>query len=229
MFVRRREDQKGIPAPADNTINWEETFYVNYILHKFEYTVEVSVRRRDENEQSPNFISGSNAPPTTPNNNNNQKDNTKKLTVIKRSSKRVYATPNKIRMDFKKKAEETQLTYPQLYYSVADFDDSWHDIVLHKDGEMVCVELFCTGDILSSGEQHKVRIFAGALDYSILHREFKNKRGMLSSVSRFGSDANNDMEFFNLQGPRGEGNAEMAVSPAGKSDSPQTPPSTSKF
>ena len=199
FFVRRREDTKGIPAKEDDGINWEETFYLNFILHRLEYSVEVSVRKREEERgesKTVNSNSNSSSSAASP---------SKKLAVLKRSAHRVYANPHKIKMDSKEKAEQVELTYPNLYYSIANFDDAWKDIVLTRDGELVCVELFCSGDILSNGDQHRIRIFAGALDYMVLHREFKNKRGI------FGSAKQSQMEFFSLQGPRGEGNAEMAI------------------
>jgi hypothetical protein len=109
-----------------------------------------------------------------------------------------------------------EYTYPFLYFAVGDFDETWKDITLTKDGELVCIELFAVGDyftrlVKNQKKKHssRCRLFAGALDYSVINREYKSKTGLWSSGSK---------QFFNLSGPGGKGAAEMAVQP----QAPQT-------
>jgi len=53
FFVRRR-DGKQLPNKEDPEINWEETFYLNVLLHHFEYQIEVSIRTRKQETESRN-------------------------------------------------------------------------------------------------------------------------------------------------------------------------------
>jgi len=195
FFVRRR-DGKLLPEKGDPTINWEETFFLNTLLHHFEYQMDVSVRVRKHEAES----------------------GKKKLEVVKRVSKKVYATPNKIRMDTNK-AEEVQLTYPILYFAIDDFNEAWKDISLNAEGQLVCVELFASGDFFVPGKNIKTRLFAGALDYEVVKKEYVAKKWMWSSATT--------SHFFNLKGPNGKGAAQMAVT--GQQEIPLSPGSWSKF
>lgn len=56
----------------------------------------------------------------------------------------------------------------------------------------------------SSGKVQRFRLFAGALDYSVIRREYKNKTSLFNSGTK---------QFFHLLGPHGKGAAEMAVQP----------------
>jgi len=103
----------------------------------------------------------------------------------------------------KKKAEEVELTYPLLYFAIDDFNETWKDITLSQDGEVVCVELFAEGSYFSNGTPIRIRLFGGGLDYAIIKSEYKNKKGILTS--------NSATHFFNLIGPNGKGSCQMAV------------------
>jgi len=179
FFVRRR-DGKQLPEKGDPCINWEETFFLNVLLHHFEYQIDVSVRRRGD----VNSVGK------------------KKLEVIKRVAKKVYATPNKTRMDTSK-AEEVQLTYPILYFAIDDFNEAWKDISLTEDDQLVCVELFAAGDYFVPGKHVRTRLFAGALDYEVVKKEYVAKKWVWTAAAT--------PHFFNLKGPHGKGAAQMAV------------------
>eukprot|EP01116_Phalansterium_solitarium_P018014 TRINITY_DN4606_c0_g1_i1.p1 TRINITY_DN4606_c0_g1~~TRINITY_DN4606_c0_g1_i1.p1 ORF type:complete len:389 (+),score=124.99 TRINITY_DN4606_c0_g1_i1:187-1353(+) len=180
FYVRRREDRARLPASADTSINWEETFFLNVLLHKFDYTLEVSIRHRPDDRRRG------------------------KLAVLRKVTKSVFAVPNKIRMDVKKKAEEIEYTYPFLYFFIDNFDEVWREIVLADDGEMICVELFAAGSYFCQpGRTVRQRVFAGALTYEVIRQEYKNKRWPWTPGS--------SKEFFSLKGPQGKGGAQMAV------------------
>jgi len=149
-------------------------------MHHFEYQIDVSVRIRKQEIES----------------------GKKKLEILNRVSKKVYATPNKIRMDTHK-AEEVHLTYPLLYFAIDDFDEIWKDISLNTEGQLVCVELFASGDFFMPGKPIKTRLFAGALDYEVIRKEYIAKKWLWTSAAT--------SHFFNLKGPNGKGAAQMAV------------------
>mmetsp|Transcript_18470 Transcript_18470/g.25892 ORF Transcript_18470/g.25892 Transcript_18470/m.25892 type:complete len:385 (-) Transcript_18470:15-1169(-) len=181
FFVKRR--QNNLPAKDDATINWEETFFLNVILHHFDYTLEVSVREKtvDPETQKP------------------------KLNAITKNTKKVYPTPSKVTMTSRAKAESVEYTYPLLYFAIDDFTDAWKDITLTKGGDMICVELFATGNFFSKGfTPIRVRLFAGGLEYDTVKKNYSERTSSLWS-SR--SD-----QFFKLIGPNKKGHAEMAVS-----------------
>jgi len=101
------------------------------------------------------------------------------------------------------KAEEVQMTYPILYFAIDDFNETWKDISLNSEGQLVCVELFACGDFFSPGKSMKTRLFAGALDYDVIKKEYAAKKWMWSSPT--------SSHFFDLKGPNGKGAAQMAV------------------
>jgi len=180
FFVRRKDAKGLLPPKGDTSIQWQETFFLNVLLHKYEYSLESSVRRKYVNPQTKRQT----------------------LKVIKKKGRRVWALPNKIRMDIREKVEEIEYTYPLLYFAIDDFSEAWKDISLGSEGEMICVELFAEGCFFSKGKT-KARLFAGALDYDVIRKEYNNKRSMFSPQ--------NLQAFFNLKGPKGKGAAEMAV------------------
>ncbi|XP_011503563.1 PREDICTED: uncharacterized protein KIAA0930 homolog isoform X3 [Ceratosolen solmsi marchali] len=105
-----RKDSKKLPI-GDPDIDWEETVYLNLVVHQFDYTLTLAICTR-----------------TSP----------KELQVLKRHSQKVYASPSRRRMDAKGDLEE--MTYPHICFMVDNFDEVFCDILV-RDGEMVCVEL----------------------------------------------------------------------------------------
>ncbi|XP_013140642.1 PREDICTED: uncharacterized protein KIAA0930 homolog isoform X2 [Papilio polytes] len=109
-----RKDSKKLPI-GDPEIDWEETVYLNLIVHQFDYTLTLAICTR-----------------TSP----------KELQVLKRHSQKVYASPSRRKMDTKGEGEE--MTYPHICFMVDNFDEVFCDMVV-RDGEMVCVELVARG------------------------------------------------------------------------------------
>ncbi|KOC71321.1 Uncharacterized protein KIAA0930 [Habropoda laboriosa] len=105
-----RKDSKKLPI-GDPDIDWEETVYLNLVVHQFDYTLTLAICTR-----------------TSP----------KELQVLRRHSQKVYASPSRRRMDAKGDLEE--MTYPHICFMVDNFDEVFCDILV-RDGEMVCVEL----------------------------------------------------------------------------------------
>jgi Uncharacterized conserved protein (DUF2045) len=186
FFVKRMRDVAScaeIERARPGIVDWEETLYLNVLLHKFVFTVEVSVRQNHGTAEKPD------------------------LRVQHRVRKNVFAVPNRIRMD-KAKAEDVQYTYPVLFFAVDDFNDAWKGISLADPKDMVCVELFASGQFLGNtaragARKSRVRVFAGALSYDVIHQEYRNKSWVFQSGSK--------QHFFKLRGPMSHGGAEMAV------------------
>lgn len=105
-----RKDSRKLPI-GDPEVDWEETVYLNLVIHQFNYTLTVAICTR-----------------TSP----------KELQVLRRHSQKVYASPSRRKMDTKGESEE--ITYPHICFMVDNFDEVFQDILV-RDGEMVCVEL----------------------------------------------------------------------------------------
>lgn len=105
-----RKDSRKLPI-GDPDVDWEETVYLNMVIHQFDYTLTLAICTR-----------------TSP----------KELQVLRRHSQRVYASPSRRKMDTKGEGEE--ITYPHICFMVDNFDEVFSDILV-RDGEMVCVEL----------------------------------------------------------------------------------------
>ncbi|XP_052235780.1 uncharacterized protein KIAA0930 homolog isoform X3 [Dreissena polymorpha] len=90
-----RKDSKKQPSFDDTTINWEETVYLNIILHQFVYTMTCAVCTRTAE---------------------------KHLQCLKKYSQRVYASPSKRRMDSKGTQEE--ICYPNIFFTVDNFEEA---------------------------------------------------------------------------------------------------------
>lgn len=88
-----RKDSRKLPI-GDPDVDWEETVYLNLIIHQFNYTLTLAICTR-----------------TSP----------KELQVLRRHSQRVYASPSRRKMDTKGDGEE--MTYPHVCFMVDNFDE----------------------------------------------------------------------------------------------------------
>ena len=93
------------------------------------------------------------------------------------------------------------ITFPLLYFSIDDFDQRFEDVVVQPD-EIICVEL--VGELGAT----RSTVFSGAVGHNQLAASFNSKSGR-SWVS---TGAKEKMEFLHMRGPKGLGQAEMAVS-----------------
>lgn len=129
-----RRDSRKLPI-GDPEINWEETVYLNLVIHQFDYKLTLAICTR-----------------TSP----------KELQVLRRHSQRVYASPSRRKMDTKGESEE--ITYPNICFMVDNFDEIFKDILV-RDGEMVCVELVVSLNFNDKDDQgyQIFRIFARSI------------------------------------------------------------------
>lgn len=176
-----RRDSKLLPCLTDLHYEWEETVYLNLILHEFEYTLTCAICTQSNN---------------------------KDLEIIKRHSKRVYASPSK--RDLASKGTEETMTYPNIYFIIDDFDYAFNEIIV-KENEMVCVEL------LANDGRYKKVLFLGSIKYEALKKVYDTRASTSTKLVNkvkmtMGSVTEKRVEFVRMKGPAGKGYAEMAVS-----------------
>ncbi|XP_076175761.1 uncharacterized protein LOC143150974 isoform X3 [Ptiloglossa arizonensis] len=177
-----RKDSKRLPI-GDPDIDWEETVYLNLVVHQFDYTLTLAICTR-----------------TSP----------KELQVLRRHSQKVYASPSRRRMDAKGDLEE--MTYPHICFMVDNFDEVFCDILV-RDGEMVCVELVASdreGAIQGVIFLGSIRYDALKKVYDA-RSSLSTKMAQRMTFGLFSGAASQRIEFVRMKGPRGKGHAEMAV------------------
>ncbi|XP_043253565.1 uncharacterized protein KIAA0930 homolog isoform X4 [Colletes latitarsis] len=177
-----RKDSKKLPI-GDPDIDWEETVYLNLVVHQFDYTLTLAICTR-----------------TSP----------KELQVLRRHSQKVYASPSRRRMDAKGDLEE--MTYPHICFMVDNFDEVFCDILV-RDGEMVCVELVASdreGAIQGVIFLGSIRYDALKKVYDT-RSSLSTKMAQRMTFGLFSGAASQRIEFVRMKGPHGKGHAEMAV------------------
>ncbi|XP_063401040.1 uncharacterized protein KIAA0930 homolog [Mytilus trossulus] len=188
-----RKDSKLKPSLQDESVDWEETVYLNIILHQFEYTITCAVCTRTSN---------------------------KELQILKKFSQRVYPSPSKRQMDSKGTHEE--IAYPNIYFTVDNFDDAFTDIIV-RDSEMVCVELKAadrTG--IFQGVIFLGSIRYESLKKVYDARASLTSKVVQSMSLGWLTKSHKRVEFVRMRGPHSKGHAEMAVSRV-KGSGPETP------
>ena len=93
-----RRDSRKLPI-GDPDVDWEETLYLNLIVHQLVYTVTLAVYSRTSH---------------------------KDIQVLRRYSQKVYATPSRRKMDEKGDSEE--ITYPYVCFTVDNFDEIFDEV-----------------------------------------------------------------------------------------------------
>lgn len=196
-----RKDSKKLPI-GDPDVDWEETVYLNLIIHQFDYTLTLAICTR-----------------TSP----------KELQVLRRHSQKVYASPSRRKMDTKGDSEE--ITYPHICFMVDNFDEVFHDILV-RDGEMVCVELVAKdrdGSVQGVIFLGSIRYDALKKVYDARQSSLSSKVAQRMSFGFFNSGGPaTRCEFVRMKGPQGKGHAEMAVTKP-KGSGVETPTSEPGF
>ncbi|KAJ1941526.1 hypothetical protein EC988_006735, partial [Linderina pennispora] len=123
VFVLRKQAPPNILPPISEIIMWKETFLLNLIVQMpCKLTVAVCRRRSRQGGAGQRGSGG--------------------LSMVRRHvSKRVYALPNKSRMDRPKDSTSPpECSWPHIYYVIDDYEDMFEDMFVKK-GEYLCVEL----------------------------------------------------------------------------------------
>ncbi|XP_055316297.1 uncharacterized protein LOC129576001 isoform X1 [Sitodiplosis mosellana] len=196
-----RKDSRKLPI-GDPDVDWEETVYLNLIIHQFNYTLTLAICTR-----------------TSP----------KELQVLRRHSQRVYASPSRRKMDTKGDGEE--MTYPHICFMVDNFDEVFCDIMV-RDGEMVCVELVANdrdGTVQGVIFLGSIRYDALKRVYDARQSSISSKLAQRMTFGLFsGAGPQTRCEFVRMKGPQGKGHAEMAVTKP-KGSGVETPTSEPGF
>ncbi|CAH3039990.1 unnamed protein product [Pocillopora meandrina] len=176
-----RKDSKVLPSLGDPGIDWEESVYLNLILHQFEYTLTCAICTKPQE---------------------------KEMRVLSRISQKVYASPNRRRMD--SKGSSAEISYPNIFFILDNFEETFRDFAL-QENEMVCVELVAK----DKTESVEGVIFLGSIRYESLKKVYDGRASVASKVARkvsmgwWKGPAN--VEFIKMKGPGGKGHAEMAI------------------
>ncbi|XP_013401419.1 uncharacterized protein KIAA0930 homolog isoform X3 [Lingula anatina] len=196
-----RKDSKKLPTLGDPAIDWEETVYLNVILHQIEYQLTCAVCSRTGD---------------------------KELQILKKISQKVYASPSRRQME--SKGTEEIMTYPDIFFMIDDFEEIFSDIII-RDSEMVCVELVASdrmgehhGVIFLGSVRYDALRRVYDTRASLSHR-------MASSMSLGLFSGNRRVEFLKMRGPGSKGFAEMAVSRVQGTgvDTPASTPDSENF
>ncbi|XP_063696777.1 uncharacterized protein LOC134827854 [Culicoides brevitarsis] len=198
-----RKDSKKLPI-GDPDVDWEETVYLNLVIHQFDYTLTLAICTR-----------------TSP----------KELQVLRRHSQKVYASPSRRKMD--SKGDSETITYPHICFMIDNFDEVFHDILV-RDGEMVCVELVAKdrdgGAVQGVIFLGSIRYDALKKVYDARQSSLSTKVAQRMTFGLFSSGAGPQTrcEFVRMKGPQGKGHAEMAVTKP-KGSGVETPTSEPGF
>ncbi|KAK3924949.1 hypothetical protein KUF71_013222 [Frankliniella fusca] len=192
-----RKASRKLPI-GDPDMDWEETVYLNLIIHQFDYTLTLAICTRTSPKELQVL---------------RRHSQVKKLVQFQFSGRvlnKVYASPSRRRMDTKAEVEE--MTYPNVCFMVDNFNEVFSDIMV-RDGEMVCVELVASD---RDGAIQGV-IFLGSIRYDALKRVYDARSSLSSKMAQrmtfglFSNSSSQRVEFVRMKGPQGKGHAEMAV------------------
>jgi len=182
-----RKDSRKLPI-GDPDVDWEETVYLNLIIHHLDYTLTLAVCSR-----------------TSP----------KNLQVLRRYSQKVYATPSRRKMQ-ESKADAEEMTYPYLSFCVDDYEDRFNEVVI-RDGESVGVELTASDPggsglravLFSACVPYEAihRVYEARASLTVRKRLSQTNLFSLFGGKSYGESR---IEFVRLTGP--QGHAELAIS-----------------
>ncbi|ESN95319.1 hypothetical protein HELRODRAFT_193552 [Helobdella robusta] len=106
-----RSNSSNLPSLLSLDVNWEETVYLNLILHHFQYHVTCAVCTRTGRNE---------------------------LQVLKKFTQVVYPSPSYRGAEVKGTSEE--ITYPYIYFTIDNYEEAFSDLIM-RDSELLCVEL----------------------------------------------------------------------------------------
>ncbi|QDZ26062.1 DUF2045 domain-containing protein [Chloropicon primus] len=211
-------------------IQWMESVYLNLLLHTT-YTCTVAICSKTALER---HKSGQ-AEPALP---------------VFKTSRQVYASHTHISINLKTNSgsgkfdkkdnfdfkNAVELAYPQVYFSIDDFEDAFEDLIVEDEDHCLCVLLYARdgptfkwkGSAAATaqgdqgkksnnlGQNKKVSLFSGYVPYSHLWKAVsKQARGTsvggFLGISSGSATSNEQPEKLVMRGPGGKGHAEVAV------------------
>lgn len=129
LFVRRwNAEKRDLPNATATQVDWEATYFLNVVIH-LEYQLEFKVYRK---------LKATTTNSTTTNDSSSTTSTTKTSTtttastttskpasnveIIYRNQSPIYAAPNRIRLDQSEKASHTEMTFPEIFFTLLDHD-----------------------------------------------------------------------------------------------------------
>eukprot|EP00112_Aurelia_sp_Birch-Aquarium-sp1_P025604 Seg859.10 transcript_id=Seg859.10/GoldUCD/mRNA.D3Y31 product="putative protein KIAA0930-like" protein_id=Seg859.10/GoldUCD/D3Y31 len=178
-----RRVSKNVPGLGDPHINWEETVYLNLIMHQMEYQLTCAICIRLANRD---------------------------MKVLKKESLKIYASPHERRMD--SKGVESVQSYPNLFFMIDTYDEVFKSLCV-RDEEMVCVELVAKHKMSGQKAVIFLgSVGYDALKKTYDSKgSFGLKMAQKMSMAWLSND-HDHIEFIRMRGPHGKGFAEIAIS-----------------
>ena len=122
LDVTVRRFRFGIPKDLPG-IQWMESVYLNILLHT-EYTCTVAICSKTALEK-------------------HRKGEAEPALPVYKTSRQVYASHTHISINLNEdKGAEPEMAYPQIYFSIDDFENAFEDLVVQDEDHCMCVLLY---------------------------------------------------------------------------------------
>jgi len=188
-----RKDSKKLPI-GNVDIDWEETVYLNVILQSFFYTLTLGIVSR----------TGSSS-----------------VQILSKKSIKVYASPSSRSMQ-EGKGQEEVISFPDIFFTVDNFEDDLLNKLTLKDGETLCIEL--TARDKKRQDLDSTVLFSGCISYEPLRNSaesvlrprmsrmsFKHFTNSCNNNSSSNSYGRGNMAFIKIRSSSQGMSAEVAV------------------
>jgi len=177
-----RKTSPNLPGLGDPHVNWEESVYLNMIMHDLTYTLTCAICVRLP---------------------------TQDLKVLSKTTLNVHASHHMRRMD--SKGESSDLSYPNIFFLIDSYDEVFESLSV-QEGEIVCVELtgnFKNSEehfVIFLGSVK----YEALLNVYHAKTPLGSKVAQKMSLPWSGSKSEH-FEYIRMRGPHGKGYAEMRI------------------
>ncbi|TVU49439.1 hypothetical protein EJB05_00752, partial [Eragrostis curvula] len=208
---------------SSNTVevDWERSFYLNLIAHT-SYTVTVAICGMLVLMSSFDSIDEL----------RNRAEKSKRVSPIYKVAKTVYASPSRVNFHLdRRKAVETVPAYPNICFSVDDFDDTFDAVIpntaivwfsTHMMGQHFLKKVSSPESTLSVANKDHLRykaificthrtLFSGYVSYQNVREAYDAGRSKFGGLLSLGHDHTKPDRLY-MRGPEGRGEVEVAVS-----------------
>jgi len=176
-----RKHSKNLPGLGDPHVNWEESVYLNLIMHHLEYDITCAVCTRLPNQD---------------------------LKVLCKKTLNVHASHHMRRMD--SKGESSDQSYPNIFFIIDSYDEVFEPLSV-EDEEIVCVELtarFKTEGAIPSviflgSVKHEALLNVYDAKTTLGTKMVQKMSWMTGNAEHY--------EYIRMRGPHGKGYAEMRI------------------
>ncbi|CAN6294081.1 unnamed protein product [Urochloa humidicola] len=234
-------------------VDWERSFYLNLIAHT-SYTVTVAIfsigdlrnraakskQLQQQQQQQHSLLSQASRgrlemkPKRNKDKRGIKRHKREETRITVQVTKTVYASPSRVNFHLdRRKAVETVPAYPNIHFSVDDFDDTFDAVILSDHEHCYCVILNAHDGAafpeetesknpgsnvqpgLSSGSSQekppKRTLFSGYVSYQNVREAYDASRSKFGNLLSLGHD-HTKLDRLYMRGPEGRGEVEVAVS-----------------